>query len=313
MPAGIGGGGSIGVALEAVAGTYLAPTKFVPVRSESMKFMQDINYTRPIINTAVDPVYAVKGPAHVEGDVIMEITTDTLPYFLHCARMTVVKAGGAPDFTYTYTPAATAQEANETMSITIVRNSIVFGYAGCVVGSMSISVDNGLLLGTFSMVGRNETTESDPTESYLELAPLGADSLAIEIPSASAITDAGSFSFDLDDNAEAQFRLGSLAAQYVGHGERTVSAEVERDFIDKAQYDLFKALTAQSVHFRSEDPADAGRYVDFLIDAGTMDTYETFLEGQGDIITAALSFTGVYDFASTRSFVLEVGSVEDIT
>ena len=92
-----------------------------------------------------------------------------------------------------------------------------------------------------------------------------------------------------------------------------MSAEVERDFIDKAQYDLFKALTAQSVHFRSEDPADAGRYVDFLIDAGTMDTYETFLEGQGDIITAALSFTGVYDFASTRSFVLEVGSVEDIT
>ena len=125
MPAGIGGGGSIGIALEAVAGTYLAPTKFVPVRSESLKFMQEINYTRPIINVAVDPVFAVKGPAHVEGDVEMEITTDTLPYFLHAARMTVVKTGGAPDFVYTYEPAATAQEANKTMSITIVRNGVV--------------------------------------------------------------------------------------------------------------------------------------------------------------------------------------------
>lgn len=313
MPAGIGGGGSIGIALESVAGTYLAPTKFVPVRSESLQFMQEINYTRPIINTAVDPVYAVKGPAHVEGDIEMEITTDTFPYFMHAARYTVVKGGVGPDFTYTFTPAATAQEANDTMSITVVRNGAVFGYTGCVVGGMSISVDNGMLVGTFRMVGRDEATQSDPTEAYLELPPLGADSLAIEIPTASAITDAGSFSFELEDNAEAQFRLGSLAAQYVGYGERLVTAEVERDFIDKTEFAIYKALTAQSVHFRSEDPADADRYIDFLIDAGNMDSYETFLEGQGEIITAALTFTGVYDFTDTRSHVIEVGSVEDIT
>ncbi len=313
MPVGIGGGGSIGIALEAVAGTYLAPTKFVPVRSESMKFMQEINYTRPIINVAVDPVYAVKGPAHVEGDIEMEITTDTFPYFLHAARMTVVKTGGAPDFVYTFEPAATAQEANKTMSITVVRNSIVFGYSGCVVGGMTITVDNGMLVGTFRMVGRNEVTQADPTEAYLELAPLGADSLSIEIPAAAAITDAGSFSFELEDNAEAQFRLGSLAAQYVGYGERLVTAELERDFIDKAQYAIFQALTAQSVLFRSEDPADAGRYVNFLIDSGNMDSYESFLEGQGDIITAQLTYTGKYDFTNTRSYEIEVGSVEDIT
>ena len=313
MPVGIGGGGSIGIALEAVAGTYLAPTKFVPVRSESLKFMQEINYTRPIINVAVDPVYAVKGPAHVEGDIEMELTTDTFAYFLHAARMTVVKTGGAPDFVYTFEPAATAQEANDTMSITVVRNGIVFGYAGCVVGGMTITVDNGMLVGTFRMVGRDESTESDPTEAYLELAPLGADSLAIEIPAASAITDAGTFSFELEDNAEAQFRLGSLAAQYVGYGERLVTAELERDFIDKAQFTIFKALTAQSVHFRSEDPGDAMRFIDFLIDSGNMDSYEVFLEGQGDIITAQLTYTGKYDFTNTRSYQIIVGTVEDIT
>jgi len=313
MPVGIGGGGSIGIALEAVAGTYLAPTKFIPVRSESMKFMQEINYTRPIINVAVDPVFAVKGPAHVEGDIEMELTTDTFVYFLHAARMTVVKTGGAPDFVYTFEPAATAQEANKTMSITVVRNGVVFGYAGCVVGGMSITVDNGMLVGTIRMVGRDESTESDPTETYLEIAPLGADSLSIEIPAAAAITDAGSFTFELDDAAEAQFRLGSLAAKYVGYGERLVTAELERDFIDKAQFAIFKALTAQSIHFRSEDPADAGRFIDFLVDSGTMDSYESFLEGQGDIITAQLTYTARYDFGNTRSYQIIVGSVEDIT
>lgn len=313
MPAGIGAAGSIGVGFETVPGTYVAPTKFIPVRSEGLKFMQEINYTRPIIKTSVDPVYAVKGPAHVEGDIELELTTDTFVYFLHLARMTVNKAGSAPDFVYTFTPAATAQEANKIASITTVRNGAVFGYTGMVVGGMSVTVENGMLVGTMHMMGRNEATQSAPTESYLELAPLGADSLAIEIPSASAITDAGSFTFDLDDNAEAQFRLGSLAAQYIGYGERTVKADIERDFIDKTQYDLFKALTAQSVHFRSEDPADADRYIDFLVDTANMDSYESTLEGQGDIITAALSFTGRYNFSNSRSYQIEVGSVEDIT
>ena len=312
MPAGIGAAGSIGLAFEVTPGTYVAPIKFVPVRSESLKFMQEINYTRPIIKTAVEPVYAVKGPGHVEGDIEWEVLTDTLPYFLHAGRYTVVKAGADP-YTYTYTPAATAQEANKTLSITVVRNGIIFAYTGCVLGRMSISVENGMLVGTMGMVGRDEAAQSAPTESYVELAPLGADSLTIEIPAASAITDAGSFTFEVDDSAEAQFRLGSLAAQYVGYGERNVSAEVERDFIDRAQYDLYKALTAQSVHFRSEDPADATQYIDFLIDSGVMDTYESFLEGQGDIITAALTFTGKYDFTNTRSHVIEVGTSENIT
>ncbi len=312
MPAGIGAAGSIGLAFEVTPGTYVAPTKFVPVRSEGLRYIQEINYTRPIIKTAVEPVYAVKGPGHVEGDIVWEVLTDTFPYFLHAGRYTVVKAGAAP-YTYTYTPAATAQEANRTLSLTVVRNGIVFGYTGCVLGSMSITVENGMLVGTMGMMGRNEAVAAVPTETYVELSPLGADSLTIEIPTATAITDAGSFTFEVDDNAEAQFRLGSLAAQYIGYGERDISAEVERDFIDRTQYDLYKALTAQSVHFRSEDPADATQYIDFLIDAGVMDTYESFLEGQGDIITAALSFTGKYDFTNTRSHVIEVGTSENIT
>lgn len=312
MPAGIGAAGYIGVGIEVTPGTYVAPTKFIPVRSESLRVVKEINYTRPIIKTAVEPVHAVAGPSHVEGDVEWEIIEDCLPYFFHAGRYTVVKSGSAPDLVYTYTPAATAQEANETLSITVIRNEQVFGYVGCVMGGYTISVDNGMLVGTMNMMGRDEDTESTPGATvFPETVPFGADTYTIEIPAASPITDAGSFSFEVDDSAEAQFRLGSLAAQYIGYGERDVSAEIERDFIDKTQYDLFKALTAQSIHLRAAKAA--ARYVDILVHAGVMDSYESYLEGQGDIITAALSFTGKYDFTETTSHVIEIGTSEDIT
>lgn len=311
MPAGIGAAGCVGVAIESTPGTYVAPTKFIPIRSESLKFMQEINWTRPIIKTAVEPVHAVEGPGHVEGDIEWEIIEDCLPYFLHAARMNLVKTGSAPNLVYTYTPAATAQEANETLSITVVRNDQVFAYVGCVLGGMTITVDNGLLVGTMRIMGRDEATQSAPSATFPQTVPFGADTYTIEIPAASPITDAGSFSFELDDSAEAQFRLGSLAAQYIGYGERNVSAEVERDFIDKTQYAAFRALTAQSVHLRAQKTAD--RYIDILLRSGVMDSYETTLEGQGEIITAALSFVGKYDFATDESYQIIVGTSEDIT
>jgi hypothetical protein len=311
MPAGIGAAGYLGVAFETTPGTYVAPTKFIPIRSEGLQLSKAINYTRPIIKTAVEPVHAVAGPSHIEGDIEWEVIEDCLVYFLYASRMTVVKSGTTPNFVYTFTPAATAQEANETLSITVIRNEEVFGYTGVVVGGMSFTVDNGLLVSTMRMLGRNEADQATPSPTFPQTVPFGADTYVIEIPAASPITDAGSFTFDVDDSAEAQFRLGSLAAQYIGYGERNVSVEIERDFIDKTQYDLFKALTAQSIHLRAAK--NANRFVDFLVHAGVMDSYETMLEGQGEIITAALNFTGKYDFTETNSFEMAVGTAEDIT
>jgi hypothetical protein len=37
----IGASGEVGLAFEATVGTYVAPTKFIPVRNESLKRVQD--------------------------------------------------------------------------------------------------------------------------------------------------------------------------------------------------------------------------------------------------------------------------------
>lgn len=309
MVAGLGAAGSLGLAFETVPGTYVAPTKFVPIRSESLQYMLDINYTRPIMAGPVDPVHAVKGPAHIEGDIEWEVIEDMFVYFMYATRCTVVKAGAAP-YTYTFTPSPAAQAPNKTLSLTVVRNGVVFGYVGCVVGSMELTVDNGLLVATMGIVGQDEAVQSAPTESFPQTVPFGADAYTIEVATV-GITDAGSFTWSLDDNAEAQFRLGSLAAQYVKFGERNVSVSIERDFQDATDYNAFKALTAQEIHLKAAK--DATHYIDIVTHAAIKDAYETGLDGQGDLITASLTYTGKYDFTDTSSYVLEVGTDENIT
>ena len=123
MP-GTGAGGLLGVALETVAGTYLAPTDFVPIKSESIHYMQETVWRRPIRQTA--SIYGSSdGNARVEGDISMEAYEDIVAVFLHAARTTVAKTGTAsPGFTYTFKGTALAVPT-KTMSITVVRNGII--------------------------------------------------------------------------------------------------------------------------------------------------------------------------------------------
>src|SRR6478752_6795572 len=103
MPADIGGNGFVGVAFETVPGTYVAPAFYVPIMSESLKFVQETIYRRPI-RQSVDIVGAITGFAHTEGDIVMEAFEDAMAYFFHAGRYSVAKTGAGPDYTYTYTP-----------------------------------------------------------------------------------------------------------------------------------------------------------------------------------------------------------------
>src|SRR5689334_1270214 len=116
MP-GIGAGGIVGIALETVAGTYVAPTKFVPVESEGLNWVQDMNQRRPIRQSA-DVIGAVLGDGNVEGDIGMEFLEDCVAYFLHCARTSVAKTGTTPNYQYVFTGTAAALPSR-TMSITV--------------------------------------------------------------------------------------------------------------------------------------------------------------------------------------------------
>lgn len=308
MPLGIAGCGSLGIALETVAGTYVAPTKFFPILSENLQYMQETTWRRAIRKSA-DYTGATQGNAHVEGDIGMEAFEDVVPYFLRCARTSVVKGGIDPDFTYTFKGTCDAVPV-KTMSITVVRAGSVFAYTGCVVAGFSFTVEDGLLQFNVSMLGRDEAIQSAPVEVFPTTEPFGAGTYNIELPTGSPVTDLDTFEFSVDDGAEPQYRLRSTrGAAFIAYGEREVTASADRDFVDKTEYDIFKALTKRSLTF--EATKGAANEISAVMPASITDSYEVGLSGQGDLVRASVSYMGAVD-VNGDAYTIEVKTQEDI-
>jgi hypothetical protein len=305
MAPGIGASGIMGIAHETTAGTYVAPAKYIPFYDESLKFEQATNYRRPV-RASADVIGAVSGDSFISGDINMEALHDCVPYFLYCSRVTIVKAGAGP-FTYTCTPSATAIPAR-TMSITIVRNGIVFAYTGCVVSSFTFTIDNGTLMFKPSIVGLDEAVQSAPTPVWPTSVPMGAGSFNLQIPTASQVFDTDKFDFKVDDKGKPNFRLKNTGtgAQFVSYAERDVSLDVERDFQTRTEYDLFKSETAQAISFTATGGANS-----FVITMATtiIDTYEVNIGSQGDLVRAAISYIGTLGASNAYGIVVTTPEV----
>jgi Phage tail tube protein len=307
MAPGIGASGIMGIALETVSGTYLAPTKYVPFYSESLKYEQDTNWRRPIRQTP-DVVGAVAGDSFVNGDIDMEALHDCVPYFLMAARATFIKTGAGP-YVYTYTPSASAVPL-KTLSITIVRNGIVFAYTGCAVGGFTFSIDKGTLMFKPDIVGRDEAVQSVPTPTWPTSVPFGAGSYSLQIPTASQVFDADTFEFKVDDKAEPQYRLKNTGtgAQFIKFGERDVNIKSERDFDARTDYDAFKALTAQSVTLAATQGANI---ISLAAATSIKDTYEVNLDGQGDLVRGEVEYIGT--LGAGNSYGVAITTSENIS
>jgi hypothetical protein len=312
MP-GTGAGGLLGVAVETTSGTYLAPLKFVPINSESLAFTQDTVWRRPIRQSA-DIVGAVKGNGRVEGDISMEAFEDVVAQMMRAARTSITKSGTTPNFTYTVVGSAVAIP-NKTMSITVVRNGVVFGYVGCVISSFTFTIEDGALMFNVSILGRDEAVQSAPTPTWptgVQATPYGAGQYNVQVPTATQVFDADSFEFSVDDGAEAQYRLrdNTNGATFVAYGERAVTASIERDFETRADYDAFKALTAQSITLLASKGTNNN--ITITVPAAIKDTYEVGLSGQGDLIRASVAYNGVLD-ATGNAYTVVIKTQEDIT
>jgi len=313
MP-GIGGNGFVGVAHETVSGTYVPPVLYVPIQNESLTRPQDTIWRRPI-RQMVDEAGAVAGNARVEGDISMEALENAVAYFMYTARATAVKAGTTPNFTYTFTGNTLAIPA-KTMSITVVRNGQVHGYVGCLVSSFTFSISDGQLMFNVSILGRDEASQTLPTATWgtgTAWVPFGAGTYNLQIPTSTQVFDTDNFEFSVDDNADPQYRLISAGqgAQFVAYGERSVGLTVDRDYETRADYDAYKALTAQTITLLATKGANNNIQIDLPV--AIKDTYEMGLSGQGDLIRASVAYHGVYDPTTNAGYKLTVKCQQDIT
>lgn len=306
----IGANGLMGVAFEVTPGTYVAPTKFIPFNSESLHFVEETQWRRPIRQNA-DVIGAVAGNEHGEGDIDMEGLEDCIMYFLYASRLTIVKTGTTPNFTYTCTPNANALPTR-TLSITIVRSGQVFGYTGCTVGSFKFGINNGMLTFGASIITRSEATQSSPTATWPSTVPFGAGQYSIEVPTGTPVTDTDTFEWTVEDNAQPNFRLKSTGrgADFVNFGERDVTWTMNRDFLTRADYDLFKAVTSQSITLTATKGVNNS--IVLLTPVSFKDTYEVGLSGQGDLNRANVAYRATID-GTGKSFQITVKTQEDIT
>jgi Phage tail tube protein len=315
MAVGIGGGGFIGVAWEAVPGTYLAPTKYLPILKESLTQTQETQWRRPIRQN-VDNLGGVPGNATIAGDIEAEALAETCIYFHSASRANGVKTGAGAPWTYTYTPNTLAvQAATKTLSITVVRNGIVHGYVGCVVSSFKYGIENGMLKVTFSIMGMDEASQSLPTPAWtaLQTQPFGAGEYSIQIPTATPVTNVDTFELTVDDSGAANYRLKSTGRgpQFINWGERSVTLTIEQDYESRADLDAFKVLTAQSITLQATKAG--GEQIAFTLPVAIKDTYEVGLSGQGELIRASIAYQGTYDSATSAAYSLVIKSNQSIT
>lgn len=290
-------------------GVYAPPTKYIPFMSESLTSTQATIWRRPIRQSA-DIIGAVPGNFNVEGDVSIECMEDIAIYWIYASRATIVKSGGPTNFTYTVTPSPAAIPPR-TVSITMVRNGIVFGFTGCVVSSQTFTVSDGIMMQNLKILGRDEAVQTLPTPTWPTTVPFGAGQYSIEIPTATPVLDTDTFEFTIEDNAEAQFRLKSTSrgAQFIKYGERNVEMSLERDFESRVDFDAFKALTAQDITISATKTINNSITIQSPV--AVKDTYEVQNSGQGDLVRAAIKYKSVID-GTGKSYQITVKTQENV-
>lgn len=289
-------------------GVYTAPTKYVPFMSEGLTSTQATIWRRPIRQSA-DVIGAVPGNFNVEGEISVEAMEDVAIYFIAASRVAITKTG-TTNYSYDFIPTAAAIPP-KTLSITTVRNGIVFGFTGVVVSSTTWTVSDGLLMQNLKLLGRDEATQTAPTPVWPTTVPFGAGQYSIEIPTGTPVVDTDTFEFTIEDNAEAQFRLKSptRGAQFIKYGERNVTLSMERDFQDRTDFDAFKALTAQDITITASKGANNS--ISLNSPVTIKDTYEVANSGQGDLVRAQIKYNGVIN-ASGNSYKITVKCQESI-
>lgn len=290
-------------------GTYAAPTKFIPFISENLTSVQSTIWRRPIRQSA-DVIGAVPGNFNVEGDVSIECMEDCSIYFLYASRVNIAKTGTGGNFSYAITPSPAAIPPR-TLSITVVRNGIVFGFTGCVVSSNVFTVDNGIMMHNMKIIGRDEATQTTPTPTWPTTVPFGAGQYSIEIPTGTPVLDTDIFTFTCDDAATPQFRLKSTSrgAQFVNYGERKVDLALDRDFQDRTDFDAFKALTSQDITVSATKGANNS--ISIQMPTIFKDTYEVQNSGQGDLVRATIKYMAAID-GTGKSYQITLKTQESL-
>ena len=327
MAPGIGATGFIGIAPETTMGTYVAPTTYVPVLRDTLKYTES-KYYSPQLRQQVIDAEVKPGYYHIEGDIEMEVDTNVFLYFLYASRHAIAKTGAGP-YVYTFTPTTAGSTSTgtglnqRTLSITAVRNGIVFGFTGMTVSQYEFTIDAGVLKCTLSMVGLGEAVQTLPTATWIAADLLGADSHNVFLgpsgvtPTFTQDVNFNGFTFSINHNAEAQNRIKSQrSANYVKFGKTDLEIRSQLDFVSRTDYDAMVASTTKAI--KLESTVGGGAYsaatdgISLQANRVAYDTYDIAVESIEDIIMADFVGHGLVQVGGD-AYAIGVKSAVNIT
>lgn len=335
MPAGLGGSGYLALTFETVMGTYLPPTTagtiFIPILSETLAYNEDKYYSDQIRQSTISSDVK-SGYYHVEGDIVLEADTNFLPYFGYCSRFNIAKTGAADPWTYAFTPSnagsastAASGAVPRTASLSVIRNGVGFGYAGCVVNTWEFTIDNGILRCSLGILGLSEQVPGGlGTPAWVAPELFGADAHSIYV-AASAVTPTygaadtsfNGYTANINFNASAQNRINALrSAAYISYAATEATYQTELDFLNRTEYDNFKAASTRAVRLESlrggANFAAATEAIQLDFNRSVYDSYEIGLGGLGDLIMANVNGRAI-GIAGGNPFALTMKSAVTIT
>lgn len=309
MALGIGASGILGIAREVTPNTYVAPEKYIPFKSESMKFSFDQTERDEIRNTPSISGMTM-GDGKVEGSIKFPAFPDVLVYLMAASRYSVVKTGATAPYTYAYTPAPIAIPT-KTLSITITRGTETSGYVGCVVAGLTFSIEDGKLMVEAKIIGTAEASQATPTPVWPTTVPFSTGMFNLQIPTATQIFDADTYEFAVEDNASANNRIkNTIGAQFVNFGQHAVSVKTARDFVNRAEFDQYKSMTAKSTTLIATN--GASNSITLTMPVSIIKSYEYNLGGISDLIRASIEYAGVNN-ASGVSDTITIVTSENLT
>jgi hypothetical protein len=238
----------------------------------------------------------------------MEVDPNFFPYFMYSSRHTVTKTGATAPYTYKAVPNQTASLGARTLALTILRNNVAWGYAGCCVGQYEFTIEDGVLRCTLGMLGTGETEPATGpfTPAWINPDLYGADAHAIFVASdfgpvptfGAASVDFNGITLTMNHNAAAQNRIvKNRAASYISFGETEVSFSTELDFVNDTEYNNFKNTTQRGMKLEStQGPnafATATDGVKLQLNRFAYETYDVDLPAMGDLVQAAVTGRGL--------------------
>lgn len=249
----LGALGYVGYGVETTEGTFVAPTKFLPVTSFSFEDSNDFMVPDQIRHSR-DRYIAMAAAYPVSGTMEMELISTDVSSLLKSAFTATVStsayAGGG--YQHVFTPASAIDTFTFESS---AADTLIMRYSGVRVNTLEIKAAFGeIVTASFGLEGLNRQKQgSASTPSFTNVTPFNFSGVDIKVAGGTPLGTVKDFTFGINNNLE---RIGTLRKtrswRRMALGMREVTLALSIDFTDTVEYDRFLSETIFDVDLHME-------------------------------------------------------------